>query len=116
LPPGIDWSALPLANQLAVSLTDREGNQLSQSPISHVIRPGVEIVWTEPRWTDPTEHREARSRHLLARGSNIQTLISLTFWPEDAKRLEPAWQEILRSLRLGEYVSDPLRGPLGTIS
>lgn len=111
LSPGIDWGALPLATMLDQSLGDDDADVLSRSPIAHVLRTGLEIVWTEVRRTDPEEHREARSRHLLAGGADVSTLITLDYWPEDAPRFEPVWNEILRSLRLGEYVADPRLGP-----
>jgi len=84
---------------------------LGRDPISHVLRPGLEIVWTEVRWIDPNEQREARTRHLLARAKNIQPFITMDFWPEDARRFNPVWKELLRSLRVGEYVADPRKGP-----
>ena len=111
LPDGIDWSELPPAKLLADVLNDRDRTVLSQTPIAHVLRPGLDIVWTEVRWIDPNEQREARSRHLLARGGNIQPFITMDFWPEDAPRFNTVWKELLRSLRVGEYVADPRRGP-----
>ena len=111
LPRGIDWSELPPAKLLADALAARDRDVISQTPIAHVLRSGLEIVWTEVRWIDPNEQREARSRHLLARADNIQPFITFDFWPEDAKRLQPVWKELLRSLRVGEFVADPRRGP-----
>ncbi len=111
LPPGIDWDELPLATMLAQAIDARDADLLGRTQVAHVLRPGLEIVWTETRRIDPGEHREARSRHLLARAANIQPFISLAFWPEDAERLEPVWDEVMRSLRVGEFVDDPLRGP-----
>jgi hypothetical protein len=118
LPAGIDWTDLPLPGLLAQAIdgpdpgdhgTDRE--ILGRDPVSQVLRPGLEIAWTETRWIDPKEKREARSRQLLARANNIQPLITLDFWADDAKRLDPAWKELVRSLRVGEFVSDPTAGP-----
>lgn len=111
LAAGIDWGGLPLASMLDQSLDRDDPGTLSCSPIAHVLRPGLEIVWTEVRRTDPVEKREARSRHLFAGGGDVSTLITLDYWPEDASRFEPVWDEVLRSLRLGEYVADPRRGP-----
>ena len=111
LPPGIDWTDLPLDRQLAEALAHGDPGHLSQGPIIGVDRPGLEIVWTEVRRIDEREQRESRSRHLLARGSNLQPFITLDFWPEDAERLEPVWDEVVRSLRLGQYVADPMHGP-----
>src|SRR5207249_3004642 len=53
---------------------------------------------------------EASSRACLARGANIQPLITLDYWLDDAQRVEPVWDEVLRTLQLGQYVKDPTRG------
>ncbi len=100
---------------------EEEDDFISQDPITHVLRPNLEIVWTECRRIDQTEQREARSRHLFARGRgtppgatqprDILPLVTMDFWPEDAPRCNTVWKELVRSLRVGEYVDDPRRGP-----
>ena len=112
-PPGIDWTELPLAPLLAGAMKDDpdDGDVIERGEIQHVKRSDLEYAWRETRHTDPNEHREARSRSCLARGSDIHVLLTLDFWPEDAERLEPVWNEVLRSLRLGQYVADPTVGP-----
>jgi hypothetical protein len=122
-PPGINWTGLPLATFLNDALDERDaepsGDIIGQDPISHVLRPGMEAVWTEVRRVDPGERREARHRHLFARGKgtdrglerDILTLITMDFWPEDAKQCEAVWKELVRSLRLGQFVADPRKGP-----
>ncbi len=110
-PAAIDWTGVPLATMLEQSVDKDDEDRISRSPIARVLRPGLEIVWTEVRRVDPGEKREARSRHLFAGGADASTLITLDYWPEDAPRFEPVWDEVVRSLRLGEYVADPRRGP-----
>lgn len=90
---------------------EEEHEVLGRDPIAHVLRPGLEIVWTEVRWVDPNEKREARTRHLVARAKNIQPFITMDFWPEDAPRFGKVWTELVRSLRVGEFVADPRKGP-----
>ena len=111
LPLEIDWSDLPLTHLLGEALKGDDREILARGPIHHVRRPDLELAWTEYRFLDTNEQREALSRACLARGSSIQPFITLDFWPEDAERLQPIWDEVLRSLRLGEYVKDPTRGP-----
>ncbi|MCC7022933.1 MAG: hypothetical protein IT338_08905 [Thermomicrobiales bacterium] len=94
---------------------------ISRDPITHVLRPNLEIVWTESRYVEKVEQREARSRHLFARGRgtppgeaqprDILPFVTMDFWPEDAPRCNAVWKELVRSLRIGEYVADPRRGP-----
>jgi hypothetical protein len=98
-----------------------DGDLISQDPITHVLRPNLEIVWTERHWIDHGEQREARSRYLFARGRgtppgatqarDILPFVTMDFWPEDAPRCNAVWKELVRSLRVGEYVADPRRGP-----
>ena len=100
---------------------EEEDDLISQDPITHVLRPTTEIVWTERRWMDRGEQREARSRHLFARGRgtppgdtqprDILPFVTMDFWPEDAPHCNAVWKELVRSLRIGEYVADPRRGP-----
>lgn len=106
LPSGIDWTDFPLTYLLdeAVLKDDPRGLTVSRTH-KLVQRPDLELAWIEAQFIDPNENRQAFSRAGLARGSDIQALITFEFWPEDRRRFVPVWNEILRTLRLGEYVS-----------
>jgi hypothetical protein len=106
VPPGIDWSALPLTKLLddAVLKDDPRDLTLRRTP-KIVRRPDLELAWVESQFIDPNEKREARTRSCLARGNDIQALITFDYWPEHVQRFVPVWNEVLRTLRLGEYVS-----------
>ena len=109
LPP-IDWSGLPLS-QLVQQVVDGDTRGVTfQGKMHTVERPDLEIAWTEVIFIDPNERRQARSRILLGRGSNIQPLITFDFWEEDAARLGTVWDEVIRSLELGMKIEDPTRG------
>ena len=114
LPPGIDWSGLPLAQMLADATEGGEEDKdvLARGEVVTVKRPDMELAWRETRFLDEKERREAISRSCVARGSNLQPLITFDFWVDDAPRLYPVWDELLRSLRLGDYVDDPTVGPV----
>lgn len=109
LPP-VDWSELPLARLLLDALEGDDRDQIAAGPVVQATREGLEITWIERRVVDPGEHREARSRTCLARGKNLQCLITFDFWPEDEARLSAVWDDVLSSLRLGVRVEDPTRG------
>lgn len=106
LPPGIDWTEFPLLNLLddAVLKDDPRG-LTTRHAAKQIIRPNLELAWVEANFIDPNEKREARARACLARGRDIQALITFDYWPEHRQRFVPVWNEILRTLRLGEYVS-----------
>ena len=112
LPPGIDWTELPIDKMLYDATSDdRDGTVLTRGDVIYKRRRDLEYAWRESRFMDPEEERPAYSRTCVARGSNIQPLITFEFWPEDRERLVPVWDEVVRSLRLGQYVKDPTRGP-----
>ncbi|HVF27351.1 MAG TPA: hypothetical protein VM943_03850, partial [Pyrinomonadaceae bacterium] len=66
--------------------------------------------WTEFCFQDLVENREAYSRVCIGIGNNVQCLITMDFWPEDRARATPVWDEALRTLKLGIYISDPTLG------
>jgi hypothetical protein len=110
LNPEIDWSGLPL-RQLFEATTGGDHREVEpRGEVNEIRRQGVELVWQEFRFIDENEHREAYSRSCLARSGILLPLLTLDFWPEDLKRIDPVWNEVLRSLRLGEYIEDPRRG------
>jgi hypothetical protein len=108
LTEGPDWSKLPLT-QLLEETWKGDRDELSRGEIVYEKRGDLEIAWVESRVMDPGEHREARSRCCLARRGLIQPLFTCAYWPEDEERVTAVWDEVLRSLRLGEYVTLPVR-------
>lgn len=109
LPP-VDWRELPLARLLLEAVEGDDRDRIATGPAHETKHHDLEIAWTELRVVDPGELRECRSRTCLARGNNIQCLITFDFWPEDEARLSPVWNEVLASLRLGVPVEDPASG------
>jgi hypothetical protein len=112
LPSGVDWSGLPLVDMLVKS-TEMEKSDieiLARGEIVKDPRTDLELVWTEHRFMDPKEHREAYTRIALGRGWDVQVLITCDFWVTDAERLKPIWAEVMRSLQLGRVIQDPTKG------
>lgn len=113
LPVGVDWSGLPLDKMLIDSTNDSKMKVLAKSELFRVNRPGVEIVWVEHRFEDTeNDNREAFTRILVARGWNVQILITFDFWVDEAPKYEATWEEVVRSLILGRYIQDPTKPPL----
>lgn len=109
LPP-LDWSALPMTELITTALTGDHRPILSRSDIHQSSRADLEVAWVEMRFRDPQTQREAYSRLAIARGANLQALITFDFWADDQIRLNPVWEEVLRSVELGRYVDDPTKG------
>lgn len=70
---------------------------------------GIEYAWAEIAFVDPNEERVACSRACLARDHSVQSLITLDYWETDAGTILPLWEEVLRALLLGQYMTDPTR-------
>jgi hypothetical protein len=108
--PPADWSGLPLRGLLATVADLEEREYIGIGSTIELRRGNLEMAWTEHRFVDEREHREARSRICLARAEGIHCLITLDSWPEDEPRLAPVWESVLASVRLGAAVDDPARG------
>ncbi len=110
LPPEADFSLFPLAKVLREIVEKDKRNVLEKGEIITEKRQTARIVWTEFKFLDSNEHREAYSRICIGLGSGIQSLITFDYWVDDAPRLTPVWDNVLRSLTLGLYIRDPLTG------
>jgi hypothetical protein len=110
LPPGVDWSGLPLSNMLTDATKDEPYEILERGELTKSSREDIELVWTERRFMDPQEKREAFSRIALARGFNVQALVTFDFWLDDLEKSKPVWDEVLRSIQLGRTIEDPTKG------
>ena len=110
LPPG-DWSGLKLSTLIEQVVLGDERPITGRGPILPGNRTDLDLAWTEVEFEDATQgRRKARSRICLARAENIQPLLTFDFWDDDAARFGPAWDEILRSLRVAEPILDPTLG------
>jgi hypothetical protein len=114
LPKDIDWSGLPLLPMLedAVRGTDRKYPVLEQGKAITEPRPDIELVWLQNKFMDPVENRPAFSRMAVARGYDLQLLITMDFWESDYDKHAPTWDEVLRSLQMGRFIKDPLLGDI----
>jgi hypothetical protein len=100
--PAIDWTDLPLRGLFEGATKDSQDEVIWRGDTVLAERKGLELAWREIRFVDPGEHREARARTFLARRETHALLVTLSYWPEDAERSCAVWDELLRSLRLGE--------------
>ncbi len=109
LPP-MDWTGLPLDELIASVIEGDQRRILARGDIIKADRADLELAWREIRFQDPSENCEAFSRIALARGANLQALITFDFWARDAAWLESVWDEVMRTVELGRFVSDPTAG------
>jgi hypothetical protein len=108
--PDADWSLFPLKSTLKTIVEDEKRDVIATGDIITLKRQTARIVWTEIKFIDSQENREAFSRICISLGSNVQCLITFDYWANQAERLTPVWDEVLRSLTLGLYIRDPKTG------
>lgn len=88
---------------------DNPGDSYCTNPV-RIFRPPLEAGWVEWRFIDPAQHREARKRVCIARAGCTRALITFDFWPEHELRHFYAWNTIVETLVVGDYIEDPLTG------
>ena len=107
----IDWKGLPLAQMIDDVTRDRSREQTRRGQTFAIQFPGLEMAWLETEFMDPGEKRPAHTRICLARGGGVQALITMDFWPEDGATARGVWNDVVSSLKLGQYIESPSRGP-----
>jgi hypothetical protein len=117
--PDVDWSQLqpweepPIADWLKKNIADDEreptrvGNPLT-------IRVGdTTIVWAEMDFIDPVEKRPAHTRlcYAMKASAALLAIIAMDYWDDHSGRAKAAWSDILGTLKVGDYMESPFRGP-----
>src|SRR3954453_1801947 len=64
-------------------------------------RPDLELVWADKgNWPDPENGKPIHCRQLLARARLVQVLITFDAYKDVEEKFEPAWKDLLRTLRV----------------
>jgi len=112
LNPQLDLSRLPPVSEMLKLVLDEDTRfVLDRKEIVSFRRGRTEVAWSELRFMDPNEARPAFSRICLCRCRTIQPIITFDYWESDAPRMRKAWDTIMATMRLGETITDPTRGP-----
>jgi hypothetical protein len=70
----------------------------------------MEAAWLQLRVIDPKSRRERVTRVCVARADRTQALIVLDFEPEDELSMNRAWNTLIDTLAVGDYIEDPGTG------
>ena len=111
LNPDVDWTGLPMAQILDDVIEKDRREVLTRGEVKYRRKADFETAWVEVHFMDKDEDgrpKDARARTLIAKRGTVWVLITFAWWPEDAARVLPAWDEMFASLRLGEYVAMPI--------
>ncbi len=109
LPP-VDWKGLSLEHVLDAATRDSARQEEARGAIVTIARGDLEIAWRDIGFTEAG--RQACSFVCVARRPPIQALVTFDFWESDRGTCRKAWDTVLETLRLAEYIADPARGPL----
>lgn len=101
----------PLADVLDGSIEDI-GENFKRSEAFAMKLPRHDVALMDLEYIDPVEKRLAHSLFCLARVGGVHALNSIDYWPEDSKTALAAWEDVLGTLRLGDYLEHPLFGPV----
>ena len=104
---------VPLRELVQQAGIDEDGQILERKAAVDVPRDdGIELAYTETRYIEAKQHREAYGRLAVARGSGVYCLMTFSCWADQFEKFDLVWQETLRSLTLGVYAKDPTGGPV----
>ena len=108
--PPIDWSDLLLTDLIEDAALSKDSRGLTnRGPFREAKRRDLELAWLEVDFIDPDENRKAHSRICMARGPGVYSFITIDFWPEDRRKVNSVWNDVLGTLKLGEFIQDPTR-------
>ena len=116
--PSVDWAEVrpwnepPIAEWLAKNIAnDPRGPTRITEPLTIRLNETT-TTWAEMDFIDPIEQRPAHTRLCYAMKTSValMSIIAMDFWHDDAQRARTIWNEVLGTLRLGEYVESPFRG------
>lgn len=109
LPPA-DYSEFPLEAALSDVLGGGYDGPVTRGTIAYEKRGLTRLAWGDVRYVDQSVDREAIGWTLIGLRGQIQVLVTMAYWVDDVPQFEPAWKELVRSIKLGEQV-DMLGNP-----
>jgi hypothetical protein len=83
---------------------------VKRGSISRFRRWPLEVAWVQLRVVDEPAKREKFTRLCVARAEGTQALIMFDFRDGEEEEAEGAWNTVMDSLVVGDYISDPLTG------
>jgi hypothetical protein len=109
--PPIDWTGLPLSRLVLEATKGDSRTMETWGDVVETRKIDLEIAWRQGRYIDSKENRPALTRLCLGRRRRVQSLLTMDFWEEHAKRFSRVWNIVLDSLQLDEPIENPFQGP-----
>jgi len=102
---------LSVGSLVRSALESDERSFVAIDPVVEETRIDIALAWAQGNFIDPRTNGKACSRLCIARKDQIQALITFDFWWSDLASCDVRWSMFLDTLQLGQWVTDPLRGP-----
>ena len=117
--PSVDWAQVqpwnepPITDWLKKNLANDERKPTGVGAPLTLRLNGMTVAWAEMDFIDPVEKRPAHTRLCYAMKTSValMSIIAMDYWHDVADRARPAWSDVLGTLKLGEFVESPFRGP-----
>lgn len=117
--PNVDWFDVPPWDQppitewLKKNMVNDERNPIKVGPPFTINLDGMTVTWGELDFIDPLEKRLAHTRLCYAMKTSVALLsiIAMDFWHEQSPQAHSAWNDMLGTLKLGEFMESPFYGP-----
>jgi hypothetical protein len=108
VPPEV--MAFPLLSILEEWINGEDRPVLSRSEVVSIHRWPLEAAWLELRVADPEFNREKPTRVCVARADLTQAVLVFDFQPDAGAAADSAWQTVMETLAVGDYIADPTTG------
>ncbi len=80
---------------------------LALGKLREAFNPEFELLWQQFTHIDREENRKVHTRTCFARANGVHAIITFDFWPEYSSQANRVWREMLATMKVGEYISDP---------
>ena len=117
--PNVDWPEVrpwnepPIAEWLKKNIAkDTRDPTRITDPLT-IQANGTTVTWAEMDFIDPVEKRLAHTRLCYAMKTSValMSIIAMDYWHDHSDRARRAWSDVLGTLKLGEFIESPFRGP-----
>ena len=102
--------AISLFNILEEWIKGEDRQVLDRSEPCRFHRWPLEAAWLQLRVIDPKLCRERVTRVCVARADRTQALIVFDFEPDDELPMDGAWNTLMDTLAVGDYIEDAVTG------
>ena len=107
------WNAPPITEWLKKNMTSDTRNPTRIGAPLTINLNGMTVAWAELDFIDSVEKRLAHTRVCYAMNTSVALLsiIALDYWDDVSDTATKVWNDVIGTLKMGEYVESPFRGP-----